>query len=27
MALKATICKAELHIADMERGYYHDHTL
>jgi uncharacterized protein YaeQ len=27
MALKATIFKAELHIADMERGYYHDHTL
>ena len=27
MALKATICKAELHIADMERGYYHDHAL
>jgi len=27
MALKATICKAELHIADMERGYYHDHTV
>jgi uncharacterized protein YaeQ len=27
MALKATIFKAELHIADMERGYYHDHSL
>ena len=27
MALKATIFKAELHIADMERGYYGDHTL
>lgn len=27
MALKATICKAELHIADMERGYYQDHAL
>ena len=27
MALKATICKAELHIADMERGYYGDHVL
>ena len=27
MALKATICKAELHIADMERGYYHDHAV
>ncbi len=27
MALKATICKAELHIADMERGYYKDHAL
>src|SRR5258706_12688370 len=27
MALKATIFKAELHIADMERGYYHNHAL
>ena len=27
MALKATICKAELHITDMERGYYQDHAL
>jgi uncharacterized protein YaeQ len=27
MALKATIFKAELCIADMERGYYHDHAL
>ena len=27
MALKATICKTELHIADMERGYYQDHSL
>ena len=27
MALKATICKAELHIADMERSYYRDHAL
>ncbi|MEO8165442.1 MAG: YaeQ family protein [Betaproteobacteria bacterium] len=27
MALKATIFKVELHIADMERGYYHDHAL
>ena len=27
MALKATIFKAELHIADMERGYYGDHVL
>ena len=27
MALKATICKAELRIADMQRNYYHDHTL
>ena len=27
MALKATICRAELHIADMERGYYQDHAL
>ncbi len=27
MALKATICKALLQIADMERSYYHDHVL
>ena len=27
MALKATIFKAELIIADMERNYYHDHVL
>ncbi|MDB2384352.1 YaeQ family protein [Endozoicomonas sp.] len=27
MALKATICKAELHIADMERHYYQTHSL
>jgi uncharacterized protein YaeQ len=27
MALKATIFKAELHIADMERNYYHDHAV
>jgi uncharacterized protein YaeQ len=27
MALKATICKAELSIADMDRGYYADHSL
>lgn len=27
MALKATICKAELQIADMERNYYRNHTL
>lgn len=27
MALKATIFKAELHIADMQRGYYRDHAL
>jgi uncharacterized protein YaeQ len=27
MALKATIFKAELQIADMERGYYADHAL
>jgi uncharacterized protein YaeQ len=27
MALKATIFKADLRIADMERGYYHDHVL
>ena len=27
MALKATICKAELHVADMDRNYYQDHAL
>jgi uncharacterized protein YaeQ len=27
MAIKATIFKASLQIADMERHYYHDHTL
>ena len=27
MALKATIFKAELQIADMDRGYYRDHAL
>ena len=27
MALKATIFKAELQIADMDRHYYHDHAL
>jgi uncharacterized protein YaeQ len=27
MALKATIFKAELHIADMDRNYFHDHSL
>ena len=27
MALNATIFKAVLQIADMDRGYYHDHTL
>jgi len=27
MALKSTIFKAELQIADMDRGYYHDHSL
>lgn len=27
MAVKATIFKAELQIADMERNYYHDHAL
>ena len=27
MALKATIFKADLHIADLDRNYYHDHTL
>lgn len=27
MALKATICRAALQIADMERNYYRDHAL
>ncbi len=27
MALKSTICKAELQISDMGRGYYADHSL
>lgn len=27
MALKSTICKAELQIADMDRAYYADHAL
>ena len=27
MAIKATICKANLQIADMDRGYYNDLTL
>jgi uncharacterized protein YaeQ len=27
MALKSTIYKAELQIADMDRNYYHDHAL
>ena len=27
MALKATIFKVELNIADMDRNYYHDHAL
>lgn len=27
MALKATICKARLQIADMDRGHYGDHAL
>lgn len=27
MALKSTICKAELSVADIDRGYYHDHSL
>jgi uncharacterized protein YaeQ len=27
MALKATIFKAELHVSDMDRNYYHDHSL
>jgi len=27
MALKSTIFKAELQIADLDRNYYHDHAL
>ena len=27
MALKSTICKAELAVADIDRGYYSDHAL
>lgn len=27
MAPKATVYKAQLQIADMDRGYYHDHNL
>jgi uncharacterized protein YaeQ len=27
MAIKATVCKANLQIADMERNYYQEHTL
>ena len=27
MALKATICKAELQISDIDRNYYHSHAL
>ena len=27
MALKATICKVDLSVADIDRGYYHDHAL
>jgi len=27
MAIKSTIFKAELQIADMDRNYYHDHAL
>ena len=27
MALKATIFKAELQVSDLDRNYYHDHTL
>lgn len=27
MALKSTICKAELSVADIDRGYYADHSL
>ena len=27
MALKATICKAALQVADMDRNYYGEHAL
>ena len=27
MALKSTICKAELGVADIDRGYYREHAL
>jgi uncharacterized protein YaeQ len=27
MALKSTICRAELEIADIDRGYYRDHSI
>lgn len=27
MALKATIFKVEIHISDLDRNYYHDHSL
>lgn len=27
MALKATVCKAELQITDLDRNYYHNHAL
>ena len=27
MALRATICKADLQVADMERNYFHEHAL
>jgi uncharacterized protein YaeQ len=27
MALKSTICKVELSVADIDRGYYRDHSL
>ena len=27
MALRATVCKADLQIADMERNYFHEHAL
>lgn len=27
MALKATVCKARLNVADMDRGYYDEHVL
>ena len=27
MALKSTICKAELHVSDLDRHYYQAHNL